>query len=189
MKTPLYCLLTLFQVLSNPLPPSALFIASFLWLNGWSHHRTTSDVLLYLMILWICTCGALVSWYHKDLVCFKQQGIHLLRSNIWHGFCLYSNWYNTNKDTQHTQGLIHPYKYILTPPAMCSQQLSVLFANIKSLPNGVPKCLCFSKITDLYVCWLDSIRLTSSKAAWNTKNTDRYGVNKQNTHHQSLRQR
>ena len=72
---------------------------------------------------------------------------------------------------------------------MCSKQLSVLFANIKSLPNGVPKCLCFSKITDLYVCWLDSVRLTSSKAAWNTKNTDRYGVNKQKTHHQSLRQR
>ena len=41
-------------------------------------------------------------------MCFMQQGVGLLRSNIWRGFLLVL-WFDTiktNKDTQHTQGPI-----------------------------------------------------------------------------------
>ena len=53
--------------------------------------------------------------------------------------------------------LTHPYKYISTPPVMCSQQLSVI--------HWYRKCIFFSKITHLqkqYIYWLVAIRLSSS---------------------------
>ena len=60
-------------------------------------------------------------------------------------------------------------QYILAPPAMVSQQLSVLHW-MKNLPTleiyRVPQCLCFSKSTQLQVShigWLHSIRLSSSR--------------------------
>ena len=61
-------------------------------------------------------------------------------------------WYYTGH-TAHTgdNRLTHPYKYILTPPVMCLQQLTSLneFPDMKNLLYRVPQCLCFSKITDL----------------------------------------
>ena len=45
------------------IPTQAAFsVVLFLWLNGWSCHMMT-DVLSYLMILWIYTCRALVLIY------------------------------------------------------------------------------------------------------------------------------
>ena len=85
---------------------------------------------LYLMILWIHTCQALVPWYHKDLaVYFMQEDVSLLSSNAWRGF-LQAFWLvitHTIKGTQHTGAnrLADPYKHILTSSDMCSQQLSV----------------------------------------------------------------
>ena len=60
-----------------------------------------------------------------------------------------------------TNRLTHPYKYILTPPVMCSQQLFVLHWLNNSLISKTyyPKWLCYSKISHLqnsYICWLDS---------------------------------
>ena len=54
--------------------------------------------------------------------------------------------------------------------------------------STAPKCLSILKITDLWnshICWLDSVRLDSSHE--NTKHTDRYGVNKQNKNHHSVK--
>ena len=65
--------------------------------------------------------------------------------------------------TTHSESnrLTQPYKYILTPPAMCSQQLSVLHWMNNSLISKIyfPQCLfvCGSR----YICWLDAIRLSS----------------------------
>ena len=62
-------------------------------------------------------------------ICFVQQGIKL--TEVWHwwdGFLLVP-WFDivhTNKQHTRADRLTHPYKYILTPPVMCSQQLSVL---------------------------------------------------------------
>ena len=42
----------------------------------------------------------------------------------------------------------------------------------------------FQKLLTWYICQLDSIRLSFS---CETKNTETYGVNKQNTHHHLLK--
>ena len=85
---------------------------------------------------------------------------------------------HTQTHTTHSGAITQPYKYIFTPPAMCSQQLTLLHWMDNSLisKNYVPQCLFFSRIIHLqrsYICWLDAIRLGSSN------NT---GVTKQNTH-------
>ena len=46
--------------------------------------------------------------------------------HIWCAISLAVFHTHTHKDTQHTLGLTHPYKCILTPPSISSQQLSVL---------------------------------------------------------------
>ena len=82
---------------------------------------------------------------------------------------------------------------------MCSQQLSVLIEwIIGSVLHWINNLLiskiyftfhdvfAFQKLLTWYICWLDSIRLSFS---YETKNTERYGVNKQNTRHQLLRER
>ena len=83
-------------------------------------------------------------------------------------------WYHTHEHT-HTQRytahsgasrLTHPYKYILTPPVMCSQQLSLLqWMNISPISIYFPQFLFLPKIIHLlklHICWLDAIRLCSS---------------------------
>ena len=79
-------------------------------------------------------------------------------------------WYHTSKQIQHKQGPIkwHIYlcKYILTPPVLCSQQLSLWHSmNNQKLTLQTLQCLGCSKITDLWkshISWLNSIRLISS---------------------------
>ena len=63
--------------------------------------------------------------------------------------------------------LTQPSKYIFTPLAMCSQQLSLLhwMGNLLISKNYFPQCLFFSRIIHLqgsYVYWLNAIRLGSS---------------------------
>ena len=107
--------------------------------------------------------------YHKDLVvCFMQQGVSLLRSDIWRDFLLVL-WFDiiqTNKGTQHIQRanrMTYQYKYISTDISRYNLQSSTTFLLI-----------IFSK---------------SNFFIWNTKNSDRYGGNMQNKHQHSLRER
>ena len=61
---------------------------------------------------------------------------------------------HTHKDIQYTlwaSRLTHPYKYIFTSPAMCSQLLYLLRWMYNSLLSKIyfPQCLLFSKIIHL----------------------------------------
>ena len=61
---------------------------------------------------------------------------------------------HTQRHTAHSGAnrVIHPYKYILTPPVMCSQQLSGLHWIIQWYPKiYFPQLLFFSKITHLFI--------------------------------------
>ena len=118
-------------ILPTPSPPSFYKfcppppISSICCLVSLTECVKVPDLLLYLMILWICTCRALAPRYHKDLVvCFLQQGVCLLRSNIRRVFLLVL-WFDIThiqRYTAHTGAnrLTYPYKHILTPPVMCS---------------------------------------------------------------------
>ena len=154
-------------------PPAVLFLLSsfFDWMGG----RATFDVLFYLMILYIYTCWALIPLYQKDLaLCFIQQGVKF--TEVWHIMQFLAStliWYHTDTQTRHTahsgaNKLTHSYKSILTPPIMCSQQLCVLQWMNNSLisKNYFRQCICFLKFNLLlksYICWLDSIRVSSSR--------------------------
>ena len=130
MKTPLYCLHPpiLFQILSNP---TALSVALFLWMSGWLCHIWFVNLLNDTMDLHMSTLGTLV--LRDPAVCFMKQSIEF--TEVWLIICFFAStliWYHTSKHKQrHTacsevNRLTHPYKCILTPPVMCSQQLSVL---------------------------------------------------------------
>ena len=116
--------------ITNPFPffefcpsPSNLLkhyssFAFVFWMNGRSHH------------IW---CAI-----QKDLAVF-----YAIRYKVYWGlthvvFCLCSDLIShTHTDTHTTHAganrLTHPYKYISTPPVICSQQLPVLHCMINSL--------------------------------------------------------
>ena len=52
-----------------------------------------------------------------------------------------------------------PYKYILTPSVMCSEQLHQIFVLQSSTMSLLFKIYCSQK---LHICWLDSLRPDSS---------------------------
>ena len=91
-----------------PLPiqifSTTLFVALFLWLNGWSCHIWW---VFYLIIVWIYRYQTWVPWYQKDFaVSFMQQGIKF--TEVWHkcGFfasTLIGCLTHSLKGTQHTQ--------------------------------------------------------------------------------------
>ena len=105
------------------------------------------------------------------------------------------SWYHTHTQT-HTythkahstlrgRRLTQPSKYIFTPLAVCSQQLSLLhwMGNLLISKNYFPQCLFFSRIIHLqgsYAYWLNAIRLGSS---------DNNGVTHTHTHTHTQRQR
>ena len=139
---------------STPAPARTLFVALFLWLNGWLRHICC--VNFYLVTLWIQFAHnhvkPLISTYHtKTMRCVLCKGV-----------C-------SQRHKAHTEAnrLTRLYKCILTPPFMCSQQLSgitlnELFADIKNLLYFIEfhnVFLCFKD--DLHICWLDSIRSNS----------------------------
>ena len=103
----------------------------------WRGDGATFDVLFYLMILWIHKCGTVLPYYQKDLdVYFTQQGINF--TEVWYIMWFFAYtliWYHTHTHTHtHTHRerereasiMTHSYKCIITPPVMCSQQLSLL---------------------------------------------------------------
>ena len=128
-----------------------VYRASKIWANlkGDFFWKAQSIVLLAYSIV---GRGVLTSLLYKDppspcpLFCLPpfsiffqsipQLKISFLRCDTWCGF-LQVLWFNltqthmqthTDKDTAHSGAsrLTHPYKYIFTPPVICSQQLSLL---------------------------------------------------------------
>ena len=112
----------------QPLPPPLFTLLSCFF--GWMGDHTTFDVSFYLLIICIYTCRALVSYCQTNLdVCFMQQGVKF--TEVWHKmWFLLVLWfcYHTHKNAAHSWviRLTHPYKYVFTPPVMCSQQLPLL---------------------------------------------------------------
>ena len=124
---PSYIAHHLFQSLSNlQLPLLILLSCLFHWMGD----HATFDILFYLIILWIYKCQASVPWYHD--VCFMQQGVKF--TEVWHIIWFFTSlWFDTTQTHKQrhiahsgVNWLTHPYKYILTPPVMCSQQLCAL---------------------------------------------------------------
>ena len=147
------------------------------------------------MDLHLSSLGTL--YWKGPAMCFmQQQGVKF--TEIWHNFFFSFAgtliWYHTHTPNTNTKtkthstlrgaiDLTHPYKYILTPPVVCLQQLSALQWKNNSLISKVysPKYV-FSfqnLLVEVNICWLDAVRLSSS---CETNNSDRNGVNKQNTH-------
>ena len=119
---------------------------------------------------------------------FMQQGTTLLRSNTWQGFFpeLWFDITHKNKDTQQTLGPIECQRdrYILTPPVMCSQQFSVLhWMNLHWITlQSSTMFLLLKKYRLVEVTYL-LIRFNKTKFfPWNTKNAERCGISKKNTH-------
>ena len=148
MKIPLYILPSPFQILLNEttttLPPpiqqnhSPLFLL-FCFFGGMGD-CATSDVLFYLMTLWIYTCWALylVTQGHCGVVFATRRQF---TEHMTCFFAIILTWYHTNtrRLTAHTGAnrMTYPYKYILTPPILCSEQLSVLHSMNKLLTSKI----------------------------------------------------
>ena len=99
-------------------------------------------------------------------------------------------WYYAHKQ-RHTENtwinrLTHIYKYILTPPVTCMQQLLVWhwMTNllIRTYFTKVHNVFTFQNYSLVEVIYLLSKFNKTDPFLWNTKNTDKNGVNKQITH-------
>ena len=139
----------LFKILSTPLPPppthahthtfthtythpatpnptpSLLSVVLFLWLNRWSRHIWCAIVLNDNIDLHMSSLST-----RRTLMCvFCNNVSSLLSSDIlWFLLVLWFDITYTQTHTTHpgVSRLSHPYKYIFTPPVMCSQQLPLL---------------------------------------------------------------
>ena len=120
------------QILSTtppaPLPchlqplPTLLFLLSYLF--GWMGDLTLSDVLFYLMLLWIYTCWAFVPYYQK-----VYYGLTHNVAFYWYSDLVIPHTAGTSRPVDWHSGtsrLRHPYKCIFTPPVMCKRQLPSL---------------------------------------------------------------
>ena len=96
--------------------PLTLFVALFLWLEGWLGQIWW---VFFYLTTWIYTClGTLVP--EGSLMCFMQQRLSLVQYNAWDGFLLVTWFDNTHTHThkhkrkQLTQGLVdwHTHKSI-----------------------------------------------------------------------------
>ena len=115
----------------------------------------------------------------------SNKASSLLTSITWRGFLQYSEYSDlishthtyTERETktrnrqrdQKADTPIYIYIYIMTTFYVLTVAICVTlkkwFPDINNLHYRLSRCLCFSKITDLYkshICWLDSIRLSSS---------------------------
>ena len=107
---------------------------------------------------------------------------------LWFDFTHTQTHKHRHKDPQHIQTNRLSRPYILTPSAMCSQQLSLLHWIIYWYQFFF-QCLFFNYLL-VEVVYLYIRRNKTLLFLWNTNNTDKNGVNKQNTHtHQTLRER
>ena len=145
------------------------------------------------------TASAHVLWYnHKDLVvCFKQQDVSLIRSRgliheVVFLLVLPFDITHTSKETQHTQGPIGWHIHTNIHHLLCGQSSYLYYIewiiwcyqNL-SLQSFIMSLL-FQKYWLIEITYL-LIRFNKTRfLPWNTKNTDRYGANKQNKNHHCL---
>ena len=138
MRTPLHCLLHHFKFCPTPLSvASNLYPLPFLMscFFDWMGECATFDVLFHL-ILWI-------------LLNIEPRYLNTTTTLL----CVSRKYTQRYRAHSGTSRLTHPYKYILTPPAKHSQQLSVLHWIIhwyqKSTFHNV---FCFKKLHTCRSC-------------------------------------
>ena len=157
----------LFQILSNLTSSPSHFVALFLWLRCWSSHILRVFLLHDIIDLHMSSHGTLVSQGPCGVFDAKTHQFSEVYCMPWFFVVLwfdikYTNTY-TNEGTQHTQGLIDGHIYfMLTPPVMCSQQLSVFH-----LMNN----LLISKIYITQCFWLSSTMSLLCKNYWLVETT------------------
>ena len=133
MKIPLYCLPPLFTTHTDipadtPIPPP-LFVALFLWLNGWSRHIWCFILLNEIMDLHMLSLGILAPQRPCSVLYATRFQITTVKHMTWF-FASTLIWYHTHTRTHartHTHTAQtgakrqkHPYKFIvLPPPVMC----------------------------------------------------------------------
>ena len=125
-----------------------------------------------------------------------QHGISF--TEVWHKRCFAGAqiWYDTYKykhtntySTLRVNRLTHPYKYTLIPPVMCTQQLSILHRIMHWYQKfAFHNFFTFQK---LLTCQSHIFLLTRCNKTkfflWNTNDTDKSSLNKQNTHTKHLK--
>ena len=168
-KTPYIAYPSLFSSFVQPPPPflslptldpTALFVALFLvlfWLNGWSLHIWVAILLNDIMDIHISSLGTFVPegrwcvfYATRRQVCWGLTHNKIL---CWYSDLISHTQTHTRTETQHTQRPVttRPYKYIITPIVVCSQQPSLLHWMNNSLISKIyfPQCLFFSKTIHL----------------------------------------
>ena len=132
----------------------------FLWLNAWSCHSWCFVSLNDITDLHMSSLGILVPEWPSSMFYATRRQVYWGLTQCVFLLLLWFDFTHSQTKIQHTQGQWDKYKYMLTHPVMCSQQLSVLRWMNNSLMSKMSlRCLCFSKITHLQksdICWLGS---------------------------------
>ena len=130
MKTPPMLPSSFFEILSNPIHFhfTVLSVVLFLWQNEWSRHTWCAILLNDNMDLHMSSLGTLVPEGPWCVFYVTRRQVYW---GLTHVVVFY--WYSdlisrTQTHTAHSGAsrLTHSYKYIFTPPAICSQQLPLL---------------------------------------------------------------
>ena len=135
----------------------------------------------------------MVPLYQQHLaVCFIQKGIKFtkgLKRMTWFLLVLWFDITHRQTHTGHTRTnrQTHTYKYMTTPPVFCTLQLTILYGKnyllIQKFTLQRSTMSLLSKNYSLVKVIHLLIRFNKSRSfLWNTKNTDRNGINEQNTH-------
>ena len=167
---------------------------------GWMCDHPKSKVLLYyimdpmlndIMEPNLSSVGALVTEEHccvfyaarYQIYCrFDTNNMTFVSTLIWDH--IQTNMHRRHRDQQNDT---HRYKYIITPPVMCTHQLPVLhwmnnLLRQKFTLQKFTKSLLFKNYFLAEIIYL-LIRFNDTKLSlWNTKDTVRNGVNEENTH-------
>ena len=112
---------------------TVLSVFIFLWLSGWLHHIWCAILLNDNMHLHKSSLGTLVP---EEPWCVFYSTRHQVDWGLTQCGFLLVHWFDITHTQTHTvhswaRRLTHPYKYIFTPPIMCSQQLPLLHWMIK----------------------------------------------------------
>ena len=115
--SPLYC-----QPPPTSSPPLFFLLSCFFRLNEWSCHIWCAILLNDSMDLHMLSLATIVPEWPWCVLYATRCQVYWGLTHMWF-FTATLIWYRTHKHTTHSGAsrLTHPYKYMFTPPVMCSQ--------------------------------------------------------------------
>ena len=150
----------------------------------------TGDCATFVILLNdIMDCGSthVEPWHHSTLVCILCDKISSLLRSDTYGLVLWFGITQRHRAHTGTNRLIHSYEYIYINTT-CAQSSClyyiewIIFWYKKINLHSSRMILLFKNYSLVEVTYL-LIRFNKTKfLSWNTKNTDRNDINKQNTH-------